>query len=303
MSVLAGLVPVFLLLALGFGARQWGLVDRSAAAGLNRLVANLALPAFLLLKVGTSPLAVNFSARVTVVTTTAALLLTVVMTAVAVLWKLPRDQRGVLAQAAMRGNVAFVAFPIILAGVGEPGLRMAVVTAAVLIPVMNLLAVLALEAARGEGEPIGRIAFRVVVNPMVLGATAGWALAALHWQPWPWLGSTLGILADFSLPAALLALGAQLELRRWAPVWRQTAVVTAAKIAVLPALGWWALRAAGASRLELAVGVLLLAAPTAVASYPVAAELGGDTDFAGACVLVTTVASVVGYVVWALVLG
>ena len=43
-SVLAGLVPVFLLLALGVAARQWGLLDRSAAVGLNRLVATIALP-------------------------------------------------------------------------------------------------------------------------------------------------------------------------------------------------------------------------------------------------------------------
>ena len=303
MSVLAGLVPVFLLLGLGVGARQWGLLDRGAAVGLNRLVANLALPALLLLKVGTSPLDVSFSWRTTLFTSIATLVVAVAAMAGAGLWRLPRSQRGVFAQAAMRGNVAYVAFPLILAGVGDAALRMAVVTAAVLIPVMNLLAVLVLEAARGEGESAGRVAIRVLVNPMVLGATAGLPLAALHWQPWPWLGSTLQILADFSLPAALLALGAQLELRRWAPVWRQTAAVTVAKLALLPGLGWWALRTTGASELELAVGVLLLASPTAVASYPVAAELGGDTDLAGACVLFTTVASVVGYIVWALVLG
>ena len=48
------------------------------------------------------------------------------------------------------------------------------------------------------------------------------------------------------------------------------------------------------------MGVLLLAAPTAVASYPVAADLGGDTDLAGASVVISTLAATVSYVGWAL---
>jgi hypothetical protein len=72
---------------------------------------------------------------------------------------------------------------------------------------------------------------------------------------------------------------------------------------VAPLLGLIVLRALGASQLELSVGVLMLAAPTAVATYPVAAELGGDTDLAGACVLVTTAAAFVAFALWGLVLG
>ena len=303
MAVLSGLLPVFLILALGVAARQWGLVGEASAAGLNRLVANLALPALLVLKIGTSRLDTSFSAPLVGGTVLVTVVVALVGLAIARLWGLPGKQRGVLAQAGMRGNLAYVAFPVVLATLGEAALSQAAVTAAVLIPVMNLLAVGVLEMNRTDrAVPIKRLLVRVMANPLVVGAFVGLLLAAARWQPWRWLHATLGILADFALPGALLALGAQLRLRQWRSVWRPTAAAGLLKLVALPAAGWWMLNALGVGGSGFSVGILLLAAPTAVASYPVAAELGGDTDLAGSCVVTSTMGAFVAYVGWALLL-
>ena len=66
--MLAGLVPVFLLLGLGVFARRIGLLDEASATGLNRLVVYFALPALFIAKVGTAPLESAFSPRVILVT-------------------------------------------------------------------------------------------------------------------------------------------------------------------------------------------------------------------------------------------
>lgn len=302
MEVFTGLVPVFLILALGVAARQAGLLGEAGAAGLNTLVAQVALPALLLLKVGTASLAESFSPAVVAVTTALVLATTLVALLLGRLWRLPAAQRGVLAQAAQRGNLAYVAFPVILAAGGEGALRAAAVTAAVLIPVMNVLAVWALEYSRGGPQRCGT-GLRVLANPLVASALAGLGLAAAKWHPWGWLAATLEILADFALPAALLALGSQLTLGRWRGVARPLAAAVTLKLVVQPAAGLWALAALGASPGEVLVGVLLLAAPCAVASYPVAVELGGDRDLAAAAVVISTLGAVLTYVAWTLVLG
>ena len=80
-------------------------------------------------------------------------------------------------------------------------------------------------------------------------------------------------------------------------------VAAVIKLLLMPVGGWWLLKLLGASPIETAVGVLMLAAPTAVASHSVAAELGGDLELASSCVLVTTVLSVATYVVWVLLLS
>lgn len=298
----AGLLPVYVILAIGVAARHTGLLNEDSAAGLNRLVAQVALPALLLLKVGTASLAHSFSPAVVAVTTAQALLTTGVALALGRMWRLPDAQMGVLAQAAQRGNLAYVAFPVILAAGGEAALRTAAVTAAVLIPVMNLLAVGALERYRGGSRP-PRLVLRVIGNPLVASALAGLGLAAVGWRPWPWLAATLATLSDFALPAALLALGSQLTVGRWRGVAKPLCAAAMLKLVVAPAAGLWALDALGASPTEVLVGVLLLAAPSAVASYPVAVELGGDRDLAAAAVVVSTAAAVVTYVAWLALLG
>lgn len=296
-------LPAFLVLGLGALARRLGLLTAESAAGLNRLTANLALPALLLLTIGTSPLATGFSAPLAGVTT----LLVVGMAAAAFwgarAWGLPRAQQGVFSQAAFRGNLAYMAFPVILATLGEEGLRRAALTSAVLIPAMNFLAVVVLQLARGQGRGWGRLAWAVITNPLVLGANAGLVLSALSWRPWGWLAQTLKIVADFALPAALLALGAQLEVEKVRDVRGPLVLAAAAKLVILPAVGFFLLRALDLSSLDVQVGVLLLASPTAVASYPVAVDMGGDRRLAGAAVLLTTALAFPAFVLWGLACG
>lgn len=304
MDVLAGLFPVFLLMGLGVAARQWGLLDEGSAAGLNRLVAKVALPALLVLTIGTADLEASFSVPLVAVTSTILIVTTALAMLAAAVARLPARQHGTLAQAAMRGNLAYVAFPVVQATLGAGGLEQAAVTAAVLIPLMNLGAVAVLEASRRGAASRGRGLIRqVALNPLVVGAGLGLGLALVHWRPWGWLAGTLGILSDFALPGALLALGAQLRLGRWGALWPQVTAVTVAKLVVQPAVALWLLSLIGLGGRAVAVGVLLLAAPTAIASYPVAAELDGDTDLAGACVVVTTAAGFLAYLAWTLVLS
>jgi predicted permease len=303
MSPLAGLVPVFLVLALGVAARRTGVVGEAAANGLNRLVANVALPAFFLLTVGTAPLGDSLSGRAVGVSSALVAAAAVVSLLGARAARMSPDRAGVFAQAAMRGNLAYVALPVVKASAGDDGLRLAAVTAAVLIPLMNVLSVAVLEAERTAGKRDCRLAARVLANPMVASALGGLVLAAFGWRPWPWLRRTLEILSDFALPGALLALGAGLSVGRFPSVWRPAALATAVKLVAVPGLGLWWMRALGATPMESAVTVLLLAAPTAVVSYPVAAELGGNTDLAGTVILLTTLVSFATYMGWAVALG
>jgi predicted permease len=301
-TTVAGLVPIFLLLGLGVFARRSGILNETSAMGLNRLVVDFALPALFIAKVGTSPLEAALSPRLMIVTVAMIGVATVLALAYARAARLPPAQRGTLAQGAMRGNIVYFTFPLILSLYGDDGLRLAAVTATVLVPAMNLLAVAVLERYRPVGASKGHVVLRVLANPIVVGALLSLVLAAAHWRPWGWLGSALNALADMAFPGALLALGAQLEVAQWRSLWRSLGVASGIKLILMPAAGWWFLKLIGASPHELAIGVLLLAAPTAVASHPIAADLGGDVDLASSCVLVTTVLAVPTYVLWVLLL-
>jgi predicted permease len=210
------------------------------------------------------------------------------------------DRRGVLVQAAVRGNLAFIGFPVILATGGESALRLAAVTAAVLIPFQNLVSITALAAGRG-----GRAATFVrvlLLNPVVLGVCGGVLWSVSGWPGWLWLNSFLDILSGLALPGALLAVGAQLQLEGLRADLRPSVVVAALKLVAVPALGWCALTLLDVDTTGVLVGVFLLAAPTAVVSAAIAQGMGGDADLARAAIVASSLASFPSYIVWALVL-
>lgn len=298
MTVLSGIVPVFMIIGLGVFARRMGWVDEPFVIQLNRVIYLLAIPALLVRLIGRAELGESLSGPL-VAACAAATLVVGIVTWLGALWggSVPA-RRGVLVQAAVRGNLAFIGFPIILATGGEGALRLAAVTAAVLIPFQNLVSIVALAAGR-SGRPATFVRL-LLLNPVVLGVCGGVLWSVSGWSGWLWFNSFLDILSGLALPGALLAVGAQLQIEGLRADLRPAVVVAALKLGAVPALGWLALSLAEVDAGSLLVGVFLLAAPTAVVSAAIAQEMGGDAELARATIVASSLASFPSYIVWAL---
>ena len=300
MTVLSGIVPVFMIIGLGVFARRMGWVDEPFVIQLNRVIYLLAIPALLVRLIGRAELGESLSGPL-VAACAAATLVVGIVTWLGALWcgSVPA-RRGVLVQAAVRGNLAFIGFPIILATGGEGALRLAAVTAAVLIPFQNLVSIVALAAGR-SGRPATFVRL-LLLNPVVLGVCGGVLWSVSSWSGWLWFNSFLDILSGLALPGALLAVGAQLQIEGLRVDLRPAVVVAALKLGAVPVLGWLALSLAEVDAGSLLVGVFLLAAPTAVVSAAIAQEMGGDAELARATIVASSLASFPSYIVWALLL-
>ncbi len=299
MAVLSGIVPVFLLIALGVLAKRLGWAGDVFVRDLNRVIFWFAIPALLLRLLGRAEL-VTVDAGVMIGTVVAASAATGLL---ALLYALARREKparlGVIVQAAVRGNLVFVGFPVIFAAGGEPALTLAAVTAAILIPFQNLLAVAALLRA---GDHTGLGAFKAaVLNPVVLGVAGGLAWNWIGWAPWTWLDNFLHLLGNIAMPGALLALGAQMGARTLRKSTEAVAVSTVLKLVLAPAIGLILMILFQVDGIPRLVGILLLASPTAIASTAVTQEMGGDLDLAGACVMFASLAAFPAYVFWGLV--
>ncbi|MCD4748178.1 MAG: AEC family transporter [Thermoanaerobaculales bacterium] len=296
MAVLSGIIPVFLLIGLGALARRLGWANEIFVRDLNRIIYWFAIPALLLQLLGKAQLDTAFSGQMIAVCLAATGAAGAAGLAYAVLRREPAARLGVIVQATVRGNLVYMGFPVIYAAAGEEALAVAAVTAAILIPFQNILAVAALVGAEGHS---GFSAFKaIILNPVVLGVAGGLLSSLMAWEPWVWLDSFLHLLGNIAMPGALLALGAQMGARTLRESTEAVAVSTFLKLAAVPALGivlMHFLQIDGTPRL---VGILLLATPTAVASTAVAQEMGGDLDLAGACVMATSLASFPTYLIW-----
>ena len=296
--VLLSLVPVVLLIGLGFlaGRLQW--IRESAVRDLSNLVFLVLIPALLfrtmssvqVQQLETLPLAVYFSA---------ALALFVLVLAFQGL-----HRRGVaLALSAVFSNTVMIGIPLVELAYGKAGLvtllTLVSVHALVLLTVVTIVfeLVVAHEArAAGLGQAsIGATAWAAVkstvIHPIPLPILCGLLYAQTGWGLSPVVDKPLQLLASAFGPIALLLVGVTMSRTRVSGLWRDTLLVTALKNLALPACvalsGWlWGLQGLPwtvmvvAAALPVGANVFLFAQRYRVAEDLVTASVGVSTAVA-----------------------
>jgi hypothetical protein len=302
MHVLNTIAPIFLLLLLGVALRRTGFAPQELFRQTNRLVYWIGLPALLFLKTATAQIHGGSAAALSGVLIGGMVACIAIGYAVAYAMRVSRPSVGSFVQAAYRGNLAYIGLPVILfslggAEAGEAGRPESVAAVALgpLIPLYNVAAVVVLLAGRqpaGEGRlgQAGRMAATVALNPLLLACAAGLAWAA--WGPAiPAAGKrTLEALGQMSLPLALLGAGASLQWPHRAGLAQATAA-SLIKVGAGPLAGLAIGALAGLPAVEMRIAMIYLACPTAVMSYVMAGQLGGDERLSADAVAVSTVLS------------
>ncbi len=307
-TVLELLGPIILLVVLGVALQRGGFFGPGALPCLNRLCYWIALPALILSSLtrggpGAGAGWSSWGGRNLLVMAGATLVVAALGWIVAGALRLRWQDRGTFAQAFFRGNLAFVGLPILLKAPGVDAAGLMLLLAPMMV-LYNVLAVAMLVTSRhGLGWGTVRpLASEWLRNPIIWASALGGLAYTRGWVLPGALGETVGLLGRMAVPLALVTVGAvlaSLPTGAWrAPTW----AAVAGKVLLSPLLGWglaaW-LGITGTERLILLVG---LACPTAVASYTMAQQMGGDEALAAQTVVLSTVASALvlaGILAWA----
>lgn len=307
-NVLNTLAPIALLIMAGVALRR----TRFAATGffldLNRLVYWVALPALLFEKTSQPIVSGDEAMRIF------GLLLAVTFACVLLgylvvrLSSMPAQVGGVFVQGAFRGNLAYIGLPVLLFSLLTPSSetaaeveRAAVLALAPLIPIYNILAVLALLGGRGNnGLPrtvratVLHMAWKVATNPLLLACVAGSLIAVSGITLPAFAHRGLTALGQMALPLSLLAIGASLSIRAVGKHLWPAFGASSVKVFIAPLLGFLLADWFGLTGLHLRAALIFTACPTAVASYVMAEQLGGDADLAAAIVVLSTMLALPG---------
>jgi predicted permease len=287
-------LPVFLVIGLGYVLGAIGWMGPTASSWLSRLVFYVAGPILLFRSAALTPLsrALNLSAMGSIAAVSVLMAFAVYL---ACLRSSP-SRRGVLAQGSVRTNQVFVGLPVIDNAFGPSVLGPAAVLIGIMVPVYNLLAVLLLALPHHAETPGDRDLWRkaaldIARNPLILGTLAGVLFSALSLPIPTAVDRSLELVAQMALPAALLSVGASMDLGRVRMEILPTAVTSFMKLIVYPAAIYVCLGMFGVTGMERQFVVLIYAAPTAVVSAIMAREMKGDAQLASSIVIGTTIAS------------
>ena len=303
---LNAVMPIVLLVAIGYLLKRLGIFAAELARPVNKIVFRVLLPAMLfnnVYKIGdigsVDPTYLIFVAVSVVVLFGIAVPLSALMTK-------ERSRRAVLIQAVFRSNYALIGIPLAVSIGGESGSAAATLLSAVSIPVFNVCAVTALSLfdPSGKRPSVLKVLRGIVTNPLVLGIAAGLAALGIRAALGAWeidfslyrdvepVGKVIGYLSSAATPIALLSLGAQFEFSAIASAKREIIWGTLLRTLIVPAacLGV-ALCIPTLNAGHYAAFIGLYATPLAVSTVPMTQEMGSDSDLAGQLVIFTTLAS------------
>lgn len=298
MAVIAeALAPIFLLVLMGWGLRSRGLLPDSFWAPAEKLTYYVLFPALLV-----SNLAEARLAGLPVAEMVAALAAgTIIMggTAIAAMGLLHRppfhlDGPGFSSvfQGVIRPNT-YVGIAAAAGLWGPPGLTLTAICVALVVPLVNVLSVVALVRwARPKGAPPRRWSatiLPVVRNPLIAACLAGILLNVSGIGLPRVAGPFLKILGSASLPLGLLAVGAGLELTGLRRAGWTVAAVALAKLLLLPALVGGVAWSLGVRGLPLVVCAAYCGLPIAPNAYVLARQLGGDAMLMARLIAASTI--------------
>lgn len=291
-------LPVFLVIGLGYGVRRLKVVDNTFLFQLNRLIYYLALPLLLFYKIATADFDESFTFQLVIGLAVLILLMFVISYGFAVMANYSQSIRGTFCQCSFRGNLAYIGLAIVFNAYGERGLATAGIILGCIVPVLNLFSIIALLLPQ-QGNRIKPLFFlqQIVLNPLIIASFLGITWSFFHLSVPTVLDKALHIVTGMALPLALISIGASFSVEKLKGDVVQASLATLLKLVLMPVVGWVIFVFLGVSGTNLAIGILLAGTPTATAAYIMTQQIGGDAELSGTIIMLTTLLSMFSYTV------
>lgn len=276
--VTTAILPILLLLGLGWVLRHRYVTDPGFWRGLELLSYRVFTPALFVMSISRTELtdvpleALSLGLIAPVVAVSSVLL--------ALKRVLRSDGPRVtsLVQGSIRINT-YIGLVFVAALHSDEGVAMFALASALMVPLVNVVSVLVL-TVHGDNQASvrpSRITYELVGNPLIQSCVVGLALSLLDLTLPSFLASTLGMLAEPALVSGTLAVGAAITVTFQRRDLLDIALASGLKLLALPLAAGAIARALGAEGPLLTSIVLICAVPTAPSAYVLASRMGGDT--------------------------
>ena len=294
LSVFNVVLPVFLLILIGYIGGRSGKLGINASVELNRFVVWLALPAQLFSFAASSGWQTLWQPDFI-----AAFFLSCLVVFLLVLlmsWMRNRD----LAAASFDGlsasysNTGYMGIPLCVLALGQDGLAPAIISTFIVF-VMFALATVLIEIGVLSHKKSHEIAWSVIkslcTNPLLIAPIAGLVWASSGLTVYDPIAQVITFLAAASTPCALVSIGLFL-IQKSAAAPTQAWGISLAKLILQPLIAWViASPILGLSDLWVSAVVILSALPTGTGPFMLAQYYKADGSVISRVVLITTVCS------------
>ena len=290
------IAPVFFLMVLGYLLVNYtSLADRQLTKQANAIVFKIFLPCMLFYNVYQSDIGAEIQSRIKLCIWAAGGLIILFLLLCLIVPKVVKkeNQQGVVIQGIFRSNYVIFGVAVVQNMYGSKSTTTAAILSAILVPMYNFLAVVALSIFGEKRETDWKkIILDIVKNPLILSSMLGVVFSLLGIKLPTAVDTTVQDLAKLSTPIAFMILGGDLDFSKVKGNLKVSSVVLTIKLVILPLIMIPMVVMMGYRDADLLSALLAYQTPVAVSSYIMAQQAGADGQLAGQLVVFSSVLSI-----------
>lgn len=285
-------LPLFLMMAVGYVVRLTGLMNETSAKQVNKVIFKVFLPLLVFQNVLHSDFTAGFRSNLLFYALAGVGLQFLIALCIAFLTEKDNSRRGVMLQGMFRSNFVLFGIPVCASLFGQEAAGLASLLIAVIIPLYNVLAVISLEIFNSGHTGFWKVLKGILTNPLILASAAGILCLVFHITLPDPVSEVVSDLAGIATPLAFVVLGVSFSFRDLGGCVKDLCLTLGVKLLLFPALFLSLAILLGFRGAPLAVLLTLFASPIAVSSFTMAQQMGGDDRLAGQLVILSSVLSI-----------
>ena len=290
-------VPIFLLILLGYFLTRIKLWDENFLKIANQVCFKCLLPVLLFYNVATANIFEVFNLKIIIYVCLCACILCGILFLIVPLFIKDKKRRGVMIQGTFRSNFLLFGVPLGLSIGGNEGAVLAAVVASFYVPVINMLSVISLYVfSESENKSIKSALLGIVKNPLIIGGVSGLIFSLIRnsigFEIPTMIDTTLFNIKSAATPIAFMILGGDLKFKNMLRNIKVSSLSVLGKVVLIPAIMLTLSALLGFDKLEMAILIAVFATPNAVSSYAMARNYEADYELAGEIITLGTMLSI-----------
>ncbi len=288
------IAPLFFLMVIGYViANHTNLADKDLLKKANSLVFKVFLPCMLFKNIYQSNIREQMQGGLCFFAASSLLLLFVFLCLIVPKVVKKENQQGVVIQGIFRSNYVIFGVAVVENMYGPANTVTAAILSAVLVPMYNFLAVIALSFFGGKRErDFKKVIAGILKNPLIIASVLGIIASLLGVKLPEAADTTLSDLAKLATPIAFLILGGDFDFSKVKGNLKIAGGVVVVKMVILPLIFIPIVATMGYRDSDLLAALLAYQTPVAVSSYIMAQQAGADEQLAGQLVVFSSVVSI-----------
>lgn len=297
-------IPLFLLMLLGYVIKCIGIAKKSDFDMVNKLVFKIFLPVLLFWNLYTTKTVETFDIKI-VLFTVFGVALTFVLGYIYTLFAVKENpKRASMLQGFFRSNFAILGIPLINSICADNVTGLTYLMVAVVVPLFNVLAVLCFELYGSKKKTnIKYVIKGIVTNPLIVACVIGMIFFFFKIKLPYVIEKSVSDVSKIATPLAIVAIGGSFTIGSIKGCIKEVAVTVIARLILIPLIAVISAVFLGFGGEALACILITFGGPIAISSFSMAQQMGGDEDISANVVVFSSMLCIVTMFIWIYVLS